>query len=375
MLSIWERNEFIHYHHVIIGSGIVGLCTAYYIKLKYPAQSVLVMERGLIPSGASTKNAGFACMGSLTELLDDLQSSTEDEMLQLFLLRKKGLERLQQLLGKEKIGYNANGSYELLFEKDVEALDQLETLNGILFKELNVQAFKQCNEKMDAFGFEKQQVKALIENTFEGEIDTGLMMKHLLALVQSMGVHVKTGCEVLSINDEQQHVSIVCKNPVADTPFIFKGNRLLICNNAFATNLLPDLDVKPGRGQVLITKPIEGLKFKGIFHFDKGYYYFREYNGCVLFGGGRHLDKETETTTDLSLNESIQQHLIEQLQTIILPHQTVEIDLQWSGIMAFGMSKKPIVQPYTNNIFIGVRMGGMGVAIGSEVAFQLSDMV
>ncbi|MBK8328991.1 MAG: hypothetical protein IPL09_05865 [Bacteroidetes bacterium] len=60
------------------------------------------------------------------------------------------------------------------------------------------------------------------------------------------------------------------QNPTGDTPIIFKGNRLLVCVNAFGTDLLPELDVKPGRGQVLITKPIEGLKFKGIFHFDKG---------------------------------------------------------------------------------------------------------
>lgn len=91
MLSIWERNSFIQYDHIIVGGGIVGLCTAFYLKEKFPDQTVMILERGLLPSGASTKNAGFACMGSLTEILDDLHHSTEEEVLELFLLRKGDL--------------------------------------------------------------------------------------------------------------------------------------------------------------------------------------------------------------------------------------------------------------------------------------------
>lgn len=124
MLSIWERNEFIQYDHIIIGSGIVGLTTAYYLKKNHPNKSVLVLERGLLPTGASTKNAGFACMGSLTEILDDLKTASEEEVLKLFLLRKKGLERLQSILGKEKMGYQTNGSYELIFENEKAALEK-----------------------------------------------------------------------------------------------------------------------------------------------------------------------------------------------------------------------------------------------------------
>lgn len=373
MLSIWERNEFIHYDNIIIGSGIVGLTTAYYLKKKYPNKSVLVLERGLLPTGASTKNAGFACMGSLTEILDDLKTSTEDEVLNLFLLRKKGLERLQSILGQEKMGYKTNGSYELIFENEKEALDKLDYCNQLLGREIKQDAFKINNEKINEFGF--NGVYSMIENLCEGEIDTGLMMKNLIQLVSSLGVEIKTGCEVLSFHEKSNEVEIVCNNPVLKNEFIFKTNKLIICTNAFAKKLLPKADVTPGRGQVLITKPIPNLKFKGIFHFEEGYYYFREYKGCVLFGGGRNIDKQTEETTEFELNNQIQQSLIEKLQTIILSNQHFEIDMQWAGIMAFGPTKKPIIEQYSENVFVGVRMGGMGVAIGSEVGFSLAEMI
>jgi len=373
MLSIWERNEFIKYDHVIIGSGIVGLTTAYFIKKKYPTKSVLVLERGLLPTGASTKNAGFACMGSLTEILDDLKTASEEEVLELFLLRKKGLERLQTILGKEKIGYQSNGSYELIFENEMPALEKIAYCNQLLRNEIKQDAFKLNNAKMQEFGF--NGVTALVENLCEGEIDTGLMMKNLIHLVSSMGVEIKTGCEVLSFNETSNQVEIICNNPVLNSELIFKANKLFICTNAFAKKLLPQANVTPGRGQVLITKPIPHLKFKGIFHFEEGYYYFREYKGCVLFGGGRNIDKQTEETTEFNLNQVIQQSLIEKLQTIILPNQDFKIDLQWTGIMAFGPTKKPIIAPYSENVWVGVRMGGMGVAIGSEVGYILSEMI
>lgn len=375
MLSIWERNNFISYNYIIIGSGIVGLSTAYYLKKKYPTQSILVLERGLMPTGASTKNAGFACMGSLTEILDDLKSSTEQEVVNLFLLRKQGLAGLESILGHEDMGYKANGSYELFFQKDLDDLERLESINQLLYPQLEQNAFSLCSSMLDEFGFEKRKVKAMVQNHCEGEIDTGLMMKNLIQKVLELGIEIKTGCEVLSFQEQNQQVEINCKNPLSSAPIIFKANKLFICNNAFAKTFLPEADIVPGRGQVMITKPIKGLKFKGIFHFDKGYYYFREYHGSVLFGGGRNLDFNTEATTDFVLNENIQKDLIEKLTEIILPGQAFEIDLQWTGIMAFGKDKNPIVKHYSDNVFVGVRMGGMGVAIGSEVGHQLAKLL
>lgn len=60
MISFWEKRSLVDYNYLVIGGGIVGLSTAISIKEKVPKSSVLVVERGILPSGASTKNAGFA---------------------------------------------------------------------------------------------------------------------------------------------------------------------------------------------------------------------------------------------------------------------------------------------------------------------------
>jgi gamma-glutamylputrescine oxidase len=376
MFSIWERNEFLRFHYIILGGGIVGLSTAYYLKTRFPDRRIAIMERGLIPSGASTRNAGFACMGSVSELLSDLNQSSPEEVCRLFQLRKNGLQRLRSLLGDSTIGYSERGSYELLFAHELEALDQVNNLNGLLFDLLGGHAFEVLPKAtISQFGFSTDQVHGIIENKMEGELDTGLMMQALTQLVLKQGIEIKTGCLVESFHEESGHVTICCAASGGLEPVAFETENLLICTNAFASDLLPQLDVVPGRGQVLVTKPIPNLRCRGIFHFNSGYFYFREYKGRILFGGGRHLDKLKEATMEFGVTPFIQENLEHHLRETILPYiDSVEIDYRWSGIMAFGETKKPILERYSNRILLGVRMGGMGVAIGSEIGYQLAHL-
>ena len=60
---------------------------------------------------------------------------------------------------------------------------------------------------------------------------------------------------------------------------------------------------------------------------------------------------------------------------MILPNQKFEVDHNWSGIMAFGPNKKPILQKQSDRVSVGVRLGGMGVAIGSKIGSELADLM
>lgn len=126
---------------------------------------------------------------------------------------------------------------------------------------------------------------------------------------------------------------------------------------------------------MLITKPIENLHINGTFHLDKGYYYFRNIDNRILFGGGRNLDFKGEETTEFSQTKLVQDQLESILKTMILPNRPFEIEFRWSGIMGVGNQKKAILKQLSNNVFCGVRLGGMGVAIGSTIGKDLSLLV
>src|SRR5215216_7089572 len=97
MISIWEKESFFAPQDIIIvGNGFAGLWSAFYLKKKNPNLKITIIDRGVIPTGASTRNAGFACFGSLGELIHDSEQMGTDKMLELVEMRFHGLERIQK---------------------------------------------------------------------------------------------------------------------------------------------------------------------------------------------------------------------------------------------------------------------------------------
>ena len=168
-------------------------------------------------------------------------------------------------------------------------------------------------------------------------------------------------------------MSLKCKTSFNSVDLI--AEKVAICTNAFAHKWLKEEDINPGRGMVMITKPVEDLKFKGVFHYDEGYFYFRNVGNRVLIGGGRNLDKETENTSSFGINPKIKSSILDDLNNLILPNQNFTIDMEWSGIMAFGRNKSPIIKKTSDRIAVGVRLGGMGVAIGTQVGEELHHLL
>ena len=372
--SYWENETFFNNIDVcIIGSGIVGLSTAYYLKKNNPELKVIILERGILPSGASTKNAGFACFGSPSELLDDLKNNQEENVFSLLGKRFKGLKLLRENLGDVNIGYVQTGGFEIFGKDDKTLYEQcnakLDYLNEQIYKTTGIEnCFRKADEKIAAFGFEN--VEHIIESIAEGQVNTGKMMAELLRKVQSSGVIILNGIEVKSFETITDGVALYCNNNLE-----LKTKKLLAATNGFAKQLMPELDVKPARAQVLITEPIEGLKLNGVFHYDKGYYYFRNVGNRILFGGGRNLDFKTEETTEFGLTHNVQQRLEELLRNVVIPGEDYKIAQRWSGIMGVGGEKATILKQVAPNIYCAVRMGGMGVALGTLSGKEAAEIV
>ncbi|MGC1473991.1 MAG: FAD-dependent oxidoreductase [Psychroserpens sp.] len=367
-LSYWEIKSWLtNIDYAIVGSGIVGLNCALHLKNRFPKAKILILERGMLPQGASTKNAGFACFGSLSELIGDLKTHSQEVVFKLVKKRITGLHLLRTTLGDDHINFKQLGGYELfsktdgLFEQCQSQQFEINTLLKPLFKE-DVFSFKP-----NTFGFENCH-EHLGFNQFEGQIDTGKMMEALTNLVLSKGIKILNNVLVEQFSEGNTSVNIKTNQ------FECSTNNLLIATNGFASHL-GIAEVKPARAQVLITKPIDNLNIKGTFHLEEGYYYFRNIDNRILFGGGRNLDFKGEETTDLNQTKRIQSKLEDLLKTTILPHTPFDIDQRWSGIMGVGGQKQPIVKQVSNTVFCGVRLGGMGVAIGSLIGKELADLI
>ena len=373
-VSVWEKESFYAPKDVIIvGSGLVGLWCAWFLKKKNPKLTIAIVDRGIIPTGASTRNAGFACFGSVTELAEDMEKYGEDNMLQLVEMRFRGLQRIRKMFKDKAIDFDLCAGYELFTGNDSHKKEQLKDdmhrlnklLHNITGKE---KTFKQANKKIPELGL--QGVTHLIENKLEGYLHSGKLCQALLQAVQGMGVTVLNAIEISGFEKNNDRIDLYTNQLIN-----LNTSRLLICTNAFARQLLPDLSIVPARGQVLVTTPIEGLKLKGTFHYDAGYYYFRNLGNRILLGGARNKAFEEEATTEMTITEKIQHELEQFLATYILPGYTYQITDRWSGIMGMGNEKMPIVKEVSPQVFCAVRMSGMGVALAPVIGEQIADMM
>ncbi len=369
MLSFWEKESFQHYDYLIVGSGITGLSAALSLKESDPNANILILERGLLPSGASTRNAGFACFGSASEILDDYAHLGKEKALTLIEERVKGLELLKKRIGENTIDLRYDGGYELIFEDNDPTLSKLDKLNDDLtsiFSRGREAVFRLATDKIKAFGFAKTQ--QLIFTPFEGQLHTGKLMKALLQKVQGQGVNVVTGANV-AFFEERDHKVIVNAGNIS-----FTCDKLIFCTNGFIKETITDAEVMPARGLVLTTQPVKNLPFAGSFHFDRGYYYFRNFQDRVIFGGGRNIDLKTEETNEFGINEKIFADLREKLSSMILPHSDYEIATVWAGIMGFGKNKWPQVERHTAKVFFAAGLSGMGVALGSLIGQKVAAL-
>jgi gamma-glutamylputrescine oxidase len=377
MISIWEKETvYAPVDVLIIGSGLVGLWTAYEIKKRKPALSVQVIDKGTIPTGASTRNAGFACFGSATELISDEANTGKDLMLQVVTDRYKGIQKTRNILGDTQIGFEPCGGYEAI-NADYKNFSSLPDLIQTLNKDLQAvtglpDTFTINNAALTTQGL--TGFDALIYSPLEGALHSGKLLQTLTSLVQQMGVSIRLHTDLL--HWEQQATQIQAHTSCG----IIQCNKLVFATNGFTQNLLPQLNIQPGRGQVVVTKPIPGLRLHGTFHYDEGFYYWRHLGDRVLLGGGRNIAFEAEQTTELETTDTIQQCLHDFLQQHILQDYGISnieevIDYSWAGIMAFTNNKLPQVSKVDNNVFAVIACNGMGVALSSVIAEQVVDTV
>lgn len=120
---------------------------------------------------------------------------------------------------------------------------------------------------------------------------------------------------------------------------------------------------------------MQDLPFKGTFHFDQGFFYFRNFGERIIFGGGRNIDFDEETSYEFEVTPPVMDNLKRMLREIIIPGRDFDIVGQWAGIMGFGSERTPILKKISDRIVVGARLGGMGVAIGSRLGDQICELI
>lgn len=359
--SFWEKESFLKpYDLIIVGAGIVGLSSAIFYKRAHPKARILVLDKGMMPEGASTRNAGFACVGSITEHVADLEKESEALVKSRIKARYDGLQLLRELVGDHEIGYKACGGYELFTnqQKFEEASQHIPKLNGWLLK---------MTGEGEVYKGEKLNGYPVIRNSLEGALHPGKMMQRFIDLANHEGISILWNTTVSDIEESGLVKLATGKELIAE--------QVLAASNGFTKRLLPEIEISPARGYVMVTNPQNIMPWKGTFHYDRGYVYFRDVGKRLLIGGARNLAFDEEQTDVFGTNESIKLFLKNFASDTLKLKPGWQIDHEWSGIMGFTKTKTPIVEKIDDKRYVAAGLSGMGVAIGAGIGKKASSIL
>ncbi len=344
----------------IIGSGITGLSAALSLYELNPNLRIEVLEKHERPFGASVRNAGFSCFGSLSELFSDSKHMDENEIYSLVEKRYLGIQKLLGRVSHSDICYEAVGGYEVFDDSEnIELLEKIPFYNKLLFPIFKKDFFKDQTHQFKNFGL--KNFSSIIKQQEEGLINPQKMIRALIYNCKSKGITFKYNYDVKEIQD----------NLVITTDGWEKYDGIIVANNAMASEWFPQFSIQPVRNQVYVTTPLTCNLKAGGYHYDQGYIYFRNVEGNrILIGGARNKFPNTESTHQFGTTLEIKNYLLQFLKNHLVCKSNITFEFEWSGILGVGPVKAPVIQPVNPFTIAAVRMGGMGVALGTNVGEQ-----
>ncbi len=369
--SYWEHEYYSLPDVCIIGAGITGLSCAIELARQNPRLKIVVIEKSHTGTMATTRNAGFLCYGSPTEILRDLNSTDEYQVIELLKQKHRGHNTLLSLVRKRKQIYKRVSGYELFdskvkFEETLNSLSQL----NIIFKEAT--GFDSYYKEVQPNLMQLHGLRGFIgavELFQEGQVHSQNLDQALELKARNLGIRVLRGVTIKAIQETTGHV--VLYNEIMD----IKAKTLVLATNAFMNELIPEIKVIPSRGQILVTTELNSARLHGNYHFDEGYVYFRNIGKRILLGGARNIDFKGEQSSELKNNDAIQKWLENFLFEHLITDNEANIAYRWSGIMGFTPSGLPYCERRGEHVFIAGGMNGMGVAIGAALGFDVAQLV
>lgn len=338
-----KKEHHKNYDFIIIGGGISGVSTAYWLKKNYKHANVLLIEKNKICSGASGRNAGFISAGSIALFAKKVKLFGLDIALEI----RKNYQENHDLISSEILTSS-------LIEKEVEYKKvgsiTLDPSYGFYKSVLNNKGFSidQVSEKdilnqgLDGFGL------GFIDNK-DASVHSYKLVRKILELSQ---VDVLEDCEVYKTEN---------KTLYTNRGDIY-GNHLIYCLNGYSSTLL-DNKISPIRGQMMVVETDNRLVNN--FYSPKHLCYFRPLDDKhVLIGGFRSLEESTEIGfSDHYVTPKIQNAFWDFLNSHLV-NKNIKIKYQWAGIMGFTKDDMPLIGEVGQNVYVigGYNGHGMGQA-------------
>ncbi len=380
--SFWLNNSPYHQIHttpelpqrspvVVIGGGITGVSTAYWLG-KSGIGVTLLEQRGL-SEGATGRNGGHIAPAPVEKFITTLERYGKDIAYPLRRFSEKTVEAIQTFVSEHQVDCDLRFTGGVELAGNPRELIYLKQAAEILAQhdiEFDFWEAGQCAEQTHSPDFlGGLYIKA------RGQIWAARLVFAIAEQAIQLGANIQTQTNVQSVERSNGQLKVVTNRGT------ILADQVVHATNAWASHLLPFLKdiIRPVRGQVLVTKPVQPLwDFCFSTNFDYEYWMQRP-DGRIVLGGMRWKSPTMEENIDddseinLSISVGLRNFLPEHFPAL----KNVSIEHEWTGIMGFSLDANPLIGPLPDRPgeFIAAGFTGHGMSRTFYAGKAIAEMI
>ena len=365
-----SRNDKKNYDVVIVGAGISGLSTAYWLNKEDPTLTIAIVEKSRLGFGASGRNAGFVTCGSVEHFNRLISKHGKDEAVEIWKFAETNLKLLQEHIIQgdgDSVEFAKRGAYSLAAqENEFTELKNVAKTMAELDIPVETYSAAEIQKNVGAVNF-----VGGIKYLDDAEVNPLLLLELMQNRIKADFFELT---EAHSYEETSQGTRIL-KTDNGD----FECSMIVYCLNGYSPTMHPYFADKiyPTRAQILMMEkapPFMDGPCYANFYLD----YFRQMpNGSLLIGGFRQLEKATEVGYSDHVTDVIQGALHEFVLTHLPTLKDKKVSHRWGGIMGFSKDGQPMIGalPEDNQVYFAGGYTGHGIGLAFNTGKSLVDMM
>ncbi|HWS69508.1 MAG TPA: FAD-binding oxidoreductase [Steroidobacteraceae bacterium] len=383
--SFWVRSQppqnpplekDLHVDVAVVGGGLTGLSSAYFIRSLSPQKSVAVLEARGCGNGASGRNGAMVLTMTADRYMNLSSVPAMDK--QIYNLTAENTRALSALSLATGIDceLETHGALQVFSDSNGvrEARKYVQTARSI---GMPVE-FWDAGQVVDALGTEVYQGGFFDPNG--GHVHPMKLVHVFKAAAEKAGATIYENTPVDSIEEGKEHVLRTARG------HIIKAKSLVLASNAFTPNLgFFRNSVIPLREYVAMTRPLserelEAIGWRTAVPFNDArtevFYLGLTQGKRVHIGGGAPRYNYNNGTSPPGAKSSHLSQLRRELERIFPRLAGIEIDVHWEGVVDWSLDASPSVgcTGRQRNIFYGLGYSGHGVNLTSIFGKVIADL-
>jgi sarcosine oxidase subunit beta len=344
---------------VIIGGGIVGAATAYYLA-RGGLLDIVLVERDFLASGSTGR-----CAGGIRQ-----QWSTAPNV-KLAMESVRIFEGLEQELGY-RIEYFQNGYLILAFSEDeLEQFRRNVQLQASLGLPVSLLTPREAQKVVPALNLEN--VLGATYCPTDGYANPFLVTQGYAEAARRLGVEILLRTEVVSAGTHPGGGFTVATNREA-----ISCRAIVNAAGGYARRIAGmlgiDLPVLPYRREICVTEPVEHFLDPLVISFEHHLYFRQSETGGIIMGQGDP-DEPSSHRVDSSL--SFLHEIAGKATRFLPPLRKVKVIRQWAGLYEVTPDAQPVLGGVDGipGYYQAVGFSGHGFMVAPKVAELLAELV